>query len=224
MPTALIIDDEPAIRRLLRLALEGEGYRVLEADEGRVGLLEAARARPEVIVLDLGLPDKDGLEVLKNLREWSQIPVLILSVRDDEQDKVRALDLGADDFVNKPFGTSELLARLRAVQRRAAEQENESPVFRSGGLEVDLAARRVRVQGVETRLTATEYHLLRLLIRHAGKIVTQKQLLREVWGPQAEEQTQYLRVHLTHLRKKIDPKGTGLVETEPRVGYRLKAS
>lgn len=221
MPTALIIDDEAAIRRLLRLALEGNGYRVLESDHGRHGLLEAARARPDVIILDLGLPDMDGLDVLKNLREWSQIPVLVLSVRDDEKDKVRALDWGADDFVNKPFGTAELLARLRAVQRRAFEHDGESPLFHSNGLEVDLANRRVRVRGNETKLTATEYHLLRLLVRHAGKIVTQKQLLREVWGPQAEAQSQYLRVHFTHLRKKIDPDATGLIETEPRVGYRL---
>jgi two-component system, OmpR family, KDP operon response regulator KdpE len=222
MPTLLIIDDEAQIRRLLRLTLEAEGYRVLESDAGQHGLLEVARARPDAVILDLGLPDIDGLEVLRRIREWSQVPVLVLSVREGEEDKIRALDLGADDYVNKPFGAGELSARLRAVQRRSLEVGKDSPPFQSGGLQVDLPARRVLVKGREIKLTAIEYDLLRILVRHAGKIVTQKQLLKEVWGPQAQEQSQYLRVHFTHLRKKVDPDRRGLIETENRVGYRLR--
>lgn len=218
--TILIIDDEVQIRRLLRLTLEGAGWAVKECAAGAVGLIEAAHQRPDVIILDLGLPEMDGLEVLRRLREWSSVPVLVLSVRDDETDKVAALDLGADDYLTKPFGAAELLARIRAIQRRILETVEE-PIFRTGKLEVDLAARRVMVAGEEVRLTATEYALLHLLIKHAGKVVTQKKLLRDVWGPNSEEQSQYLRVYFTHLRKKVDPEGTGLIRTEPRIGYRL---
>ena len=221
VPTALVIDDEPQIRRLLRLTLESENYRVLESDNGQHGLVEVAKARPDVVILDLGLPDLDGLEVLRRIREWSQVPILILSVRDHEEEKIHALDLGADDYVNKPFAAGELLARLRAILRRATEIEKKEPIFKSGQLEVDLPQHQVSVSGQLIKLTATEFSLLRLLIRHAGKIVTQKQLLREVWGPNAEKHSQYLRVYFTHLRKKIDPNNEGLIETEPRVGYRL---
>lgn len=221
VPTALVIDDEPQIRRLLRLTLESENYRVLESDHGQHGLVEVAKARPDVVILDLGLPDLDGLEVLRRIREWSQVPVLILSVRDHEEEKIQALDLGADDYVNKPFAAGELLARLRAILRRVAELEKKEPIFKSGSLEVDLPQHQVFVKKQEVKLTATEFALLRLLVQHAGKIVTQKQLLREVWGPNSEEQSQYLRVYFTHLRKKIDPDNEGLIETEPRVGYRL---
>jgi two-component system KDP operon response regulator KdpE len=218
---ALIVDDEPPIRRLLRLALEPQGYRVLEADAGQLGLQEAAARRPDVIILDLGLPDMDGIAALKRLREWSQTPVLVLTVRDRESDKVAALDAGADDYLTKPFSTAELLARLRAVQRRAPEA-HEEPVFVSGGLTVDLAARTVMVDKQEVHLTATEYALLRELVRHAGKVVTHKQLLRAVWGPNAEEQSQYLRVYITHLRKKLETTASGkLIRTEPGIGYRL---
>jgi len=220
---ALIVDDEPPIRRLLRLTLEPQGYRVFEADNGQLGLQEAAARRPDVIVLDLGLPDMDGIAALKRLREWSQAPVLVLTVRDREADKVAALDAGADDYLTKPFGAAELLARLRAVQRRAPEA-HEEPVFVSGGLAVDLAARTVTLNKQDVHLTATEYGLLRELVRHAGKVVTHKQLLRAVWGPNAEEQSQYLRVYITHLRKKLETKESGkLIQTEPGIGYRLLA-
>jgi two-component system, OmpR family, KDP operon response regulator KdpE len=222
MQTILIIDDEAQIRRLLRITLEAEGYRVLESDHGQHGLIEVAKIRPDAVILDLGLPDMEGHEVLRRIREWSQVPVLILSVRDDEEEKIRALDLGADDYVNKPFSTGELSARLRAVQRRSSEAEKEVPLFQSGNLQVDLGSRGVLVKGEEIKLTAIEYALLRILVRHAGKIVTQKQLLKEVWGPKAEEESQYLRVYFTHLRKKVDPDRLGLIETENRVGYRLK--
>ncbi|HUI08635.1 MAG TPA: response regulator [Verrucomicrobiae bacterium] len=218
---ALIVDDEPPIRRLLRLTLEPQGYRVFEADNGQLGLQEAAARRPDVIVLDLGLPDMDGIAALKRLREWSQAPVLVLTVRDREADKVAALDAGADDYLTKPFSAAELLARMRAVQRRAPEA-HEEPVFVSGGLTVDQAARTVTVNKQEVHLTATEYGLLHELVRHAGKVVTHKQLLRAVWGPNAEEQSQYLRVYITHLRKKLETKTSGkLIQTEPGIGYRL---
>ena len=221
--TVLVIDDEPPIRRLLRLTLEPQGYRIYEAGNGQLGLQEAAAHRPDVIVLDLGLPDMEGVAVLKRLREWSQTPVLVLSVRDREADKVAALDNGADDYLTKPFGTAELLARLRAVQRRAPEAQEE-PVFVSGDLKVDLAARAVTLKNKEVHLTATEYALLRELVRHAGKVVMHAQLLRAVWGPNAESQSQYLRVYITHLRKKLETTTSGkLIQTEPGIGYRLLA-
>ena len=222
--TVLVIDDEAPIRRLLRLTLEPQGYRIHEAGNGQLGLQEAAARRPDVIILDLGLPDMDGVAVLKRLREWSQTPVLVLTVRDREADKVAALDNGADDYLTKPFGTEELLARLRAVQRRAPEAQEE-PTFVSGDLVVDLASRTVTVKKKEVRLTATEYALLRELVRHAGKVVMHAQLLRAVWGPNAEGQSQYLRVYITHLRKKLETTTSGkLIQTEPGIGYRLLAS
>jgi len=220
-PIVLVIDDEAAIRRLLRAALEPQNYQVCEAETGQLGLQEAVGRRPDVVILDLGLPDMDGLTVHKRLREWSQTPVLVLTVRDREADKVAALDSGADDYLTKPFGTAELLARLRAVQRRAAEAREE-PVFVSGSLTVDLAARTVTASKQEVHLTATEYALLHELVRHAGKVVTHRQLLRAVWGPNAESQSQYLRVYITHLRKKLetDPEQK-FIRTEPGIGYRL---
>ena len=223
--TALIIDDEIQIRRLLRVALEGADYAVQEADTGQLGLQEVALHRPDVVLLDLGLPDLDGLEVLRRLREWSEVPVLILSVRDGESDKVAALDAGADDYVTKPFSTVELLARLRAAQRRARPAE-DSAVYIHGPLQVDLAARRVTRAGREVRLTATEYALLALFVRHAGRVLTHRQILREVWGPKSEEHRTYLRVYLTHLRKKIepDPAAPTLLRTESGIGYRLAAA
>ena len=220
-PIVLVIDDEAAIRRLLRAALEPQNYQVYEAETGQLGLQEAVGRRPDVVILDLGLPDMDGLTVLKRLREWSQTPVLVLTVRDREADKVAALDSGADDYLTKPFGTAELLARLRAVQRRAPEAREE-PVFVSGSLTVDLAARTVTVSKQEVHLTATEYALLHELVRHAGKVVTHKQLLRAVWGPNAESQSQYLRVYITHLRKKLETDSKQkFIRTEPGIGYRL---
>ncbi len=225
LPTVLVIDDEVQIRRLLRVTLEANGYKVIEAATGKDGLAEAAQRHPDVILLDLGLPDLDGLSVLKRLREWSQTPVVILSVREGEDDKVAALDNGADDFVTKPFSSVELLARLRVAQRHSKPME-ENSVFQSGPLQVDLADRIVKVNGKEIKLTPTEYSLLRLLVRNAGKVVTQRQILKEVWGPNSLEQTHYLRVYMAHLREKIEinPAQPKLLITESGVGYRLMAS
>ena len=220
--TVLVIDDELQIRRLLRVCLEANGYRVFEAATGKEGLSEAAQHPPDVVILDLGLPDMDGLAVLKRLREWTRVPVVVLSVRDREEEKVAALDNGADDFVTKPFGSGELLARLRVAQRHAAPGAEVS-VFRSGGLEVDLTARLVKRNGQEVKLTATEYSLLRLLVKHVGKVLTHRHILREVWGPNSVEQTHYLRVYIAHLREKLErePSKPQLIATEPGVGYRL---
>ena len=220
--TALVIDDEPQIRKLLRVLLEQENYRGLESDDGRRGLAEVALRRPDVVLLDLGLPDMDGLTVLSQLRQWSQVPVLILSVRDSPEDKVAALDAGADDYVTKPFEAAELMARLRAIQRRVVGSADD-PVFTAGHLTIDFSTRTVTVQGREVKLTVTEYALLRQLALHAGKVMTQKQLLREIWGPSAEQQAQYLRVYMMHLRKKIEiaEAPEKLLRTESGIGYRL---
>lgn len=215
--TALIIDDEVQIRRLLRLALESRGYEVQEADSGLLGLQAAAVHRPDVILLDLGLPDVEGLEVLSRLREWSETPVLILSVRDEEQGKIAALESGADDYVTKPFATGELLARLAAIQRRHHGSDTPEIVF--GPLLLRLDRHEAILKGEELKLTPTEFAFLRALARHAGKIVTQRQLLREVWGPNSEEQTHYLRVYANLLRKKLGD--LLLIRNEPGIGYRL---
>ncbi len=221
-PVALVIDDETQIRRLLRIALEAEGYAVYEAKSGQEGLSSAVFRRPEVIILDLGLPDMDGKEVLKRLREWSEVPVLVLSVRADVQEKVAALDIGAEDYLTKPFHADEMMARLR-VLRRHSPPESEKSVFELGALLIDFAGRRVAINGQEIRLTATEYALLRVLARHGGRVVTHRQLLREVWGPNAEDRSQYLRVYMNHLRKKIeaDPTRPRIIKTEPGIGYRM---
>jgi two-component system, OmpR family, KDP operon response regulator KdpE len=221
-PTALIVDDEVQIRRLLRVCLESNGYQIMEAGTGQEAINEAAQRRPDVVVLDLGLPDMDGVAVLKRLREWSRVPVVVLSVRDREEDKIAALDNGADDYVTKPFGTGELLARLRVAQRHAAPGP-EMSVYRTGKLEVDLTARVVKLDGKEVKLTATEYSLLRVLVLNAGKVLTHRQLLREVWGPNYVEQTHYLRVYIAHLREKLeeDSSKPRLVSTEPGIGYRF---
>lgn len=221
-PVALVIDDEVQMRRLLRVNLEAQGYRVVEAATGQEGITEAAQRRPDVVLLDLGLPDLDGVTVLKRLREWSRVPVVVLSVRDREDDKIAALDNGADDYVTKPFSTGELLARLRVAQRRA-QTAPEVTVFRTGALEVDLTARIVRRNGQEVKLTATEYSLLRLFVQHAGKVLTHRQILREVWGPNNLEQTHYLRVYMAHLREKLEanPAQPEIFTTEPGIGYRL---
>ena len=222
-PVALVIDDEVQIRRLLRVVLESADYLVHEAETAAQGLTDAATRRPDVILLDLGLPDSDGVNVLRRLREWSQVPVIVLSVRDDEEGKVAALDAGADDYVTKPFSSAELLARLRAAQRKTRPEEEISR-FKSGDLIVDLTARVVTRAGHEVKLTATEYALLRLFVRHAGRVLTHRQILREIWGPKSEEHRQYLRVYVTHLRQKIerDPAAPELVKTEPGIGYRLE--
>ncbi|HVO91646.1 MAG TPA: response regulator transcription factor [Terriglobales bacterium] len=219
--TALVIDDEPQIRKLLRILLEQEQYRVCESESGRHGLSEIALRRPDVVLLDLGLPDIDGMAVLERIRQWSRVPVLVLSVRDGPEDKVAALDAGADDFVTKPFESAELLARLRAIQRRSQAGAAEA-IFEAGHLIIDFSAHTVKVKGHEVKVTATEYALLKLLATHAGKVVTHKQLLRDVWGPNAEEQSQYLRVYMMHLRKKIEVAGAErLLRTESGIGYRL---
>ena len=220
--TVLVIDDEIQIRRLLRLTLEANGYKVLEASCSQDGLVEAATRHPDIVILDLGLPDMDGVSVLKRLREWSRVPVVVLSVRDRDEDKVEALDGGADDYVSKPFSTPELLVRLRVALRHAQPSEEEVG-FQSGDLAVDLVNRRVTVKGQEIRLTATEYNLLRLLVRHAGKVLTHRQILKEVWGPNADNQMHYLRVYVARLREKIElvPSRPTLVITEPGIGYRL---
>lgn len=218
----LIVDDEPQIRRLLTVTLEANGYQVLPAVSGQEGLVLAAQHRPALIILDLGLPDQSGKEILVRLREWSNVPVVILSVESDEKGKVAALDAGADDYVTKPFDTDELLARLRVALRHAAKHE-EASVFQVNDFVVDLATRHVTVTGKEIKLTATEYDLLRFLVRHAGKVVTHRQILREVWGPGHDDDTHYLRVYIAHLRQKIEanPEQPKLILTELNVGYRL---
>jgi two-component system KDP operon response regulator KdpE len=221
-PTALVIEDDEEIRKLVCFILKQDRYRTLESDSGRQGLSDAALRRPDVVVLDLGLPDMDGMDVLQRLRQWSRVPVLILSVRDGAEDKVGALDSGADDYVTKPFEATELLARLRAIQRRAPYVV-EDACFEAGHLTIDFNSHIVKVQGREIKLTATEYALLKTLAQSAGKIVTHKHLLQEVWGPNAVDQAQYLRVYMMHLRKKIElaDEPEKLLRTESGFGYRL---
>ena len=218
----LVIDDEVQIRRLLRITLESAGHAVRDVDTGQLGLAEVARRPPDAVILDLGLPDLPGLEVLKRLREWSNVPVLVLTVRAAESDKIAALDAGADDHLTKPFGGGELLARIRALLRRApAGGEQATVAF--GDITVDLAARTVRRRGTEVKLTPREYAILRILVLHRGRVVTHGQILREVWGPRSEGNTHYLRVHMTHLRQKIEaePHRPRHLKTESGIGYRL---
>jgi two-component system KDP operon response regulator KdpE len=221
----LVIDDEAAIRRLLRVSLEAEGFTMLEASTGQEGLVIAANQRPDLIVLDLGLPDIDGLTALKRLREWSDLPVVVLTVKDSETEKVALLDARADDYVTKPFGVPELLARLRVALRHKKTAAGD-PFFSNGDIQIDFADRKVSVRGDTVHLTVTEYELLRILARHAGKVVTQRHILKEVWGPQYVEQTQYLRVYIAQLRRKIerDPSRPALIMTESGVGYKLALS
>jgi two-component system KDP operon response regulator KdpE len=221
-PTLLIIDDEPQIRRLLRVTLEGGGYRVRETDTAILGLQEIAHQAPDGVLLDLGLPDLDGTEVIRRLRDWSRVPVLVLSVREGEDDKIAALDAGADDYLTKPFNGRELLARVRAILRRT-QITNEPAIARIGAIEIDRSAHVVRRENTEVHLTAKEYALFALLVQHRGKVVTHRQILREVWGPNAEENTHYLRVVMTHLRQKleVDPHAPRHFKTESGIGYRL---
>jgi two-component system, OmpR family, KDP operon response regulator KdpE len=224
-PTVLVIEDEPQMRRFLRASLESHGYHLVEAVTAREGLLQATGRNPDVILLDLGLPDLDGLEVTRRLREWSRTPVIVVSARGREDDKIAALDAGADDYLTKPFGMGELLARLRAALRRAARPDGaEEATIETGELRVDLAARLVHRAGAEVHLTPIEYKLLATLARHLGKVLTHRQLLKEAWGPNAVEHTHYLRVYMTQLRHKLehDPSRPRYLVTEPGVGYRLK--
>jgi len=226
-PLVLLIEDEAPIRHYLRSALEQENYRLTEAESGRQGLAHATNQPPDLIILDLGLPDMDGLAVIQRVREWSHVPIVILSARGQEKDKVAALDAGADDYVTKPFGVGELLARLRVALRHAASGSAGglagSSVVQIGDLKVDLAARRVFLQDGDVRLTPIEYRLLTTLVRHAGKVLTHRFLLREVWGPGAVEEVHYLRVHAANLRRKLeaDPARPRYLLTEQGVGYRF---
>jgi two-component system KDP operon response regulator KdpE len=218
----LVIDDEKQMRRLLRYTLERAGYRVREATNGSEGLLEAAHHHPDLIILDLGLPDTSGLQVLQRLREWTSTPVVILSVQSAEDEKVTALDSGADDYITKPFGGCELLARLRVLQRRNKPAE-EPKVVRFGAIEVDCVYRRVRKAGSPVKLTAREYGILQLLVANSDRVLTHRQILREVWGPQAEQKTHYLHVFMLRLRQKLedDADAPKYLQTELGVGYRL---
>ncbi len=221
-PLILIIEDDSQIRRFLRAALAADGYRVHESLTAEDGLTQAAARQPDLILLDLGLPDRDGLEVIRDVRQFSQVPIVILSARGQEQDKIAALDSGADDYVGKPFAIGELMARIRAALRRASPAAPEE-LFRFGPVEVDLDKRAVRMDGQEVHLTPNEYKLLVVLIRYPGKVLTQRQLLNEVWGPNHTEQAQYLRVYIAQLRRKLerDPARPKHLQTEPGVGYRL---
>jgi two-component system, OmpR family, KDP operon response regulator KdpE len=222
LPRILVIDDELAIRRFLHTVLSSKEFSLHEAENGHAGLASAAAFRPDVILLDLGLPDLDGIEVIKRIREWSPVPIIVLSVRDRENDKVAALDAGADDYLTKPFGVGELLARIRAALRRSIQQTPE-PVFTNDDLVVDLTRRRVTVSGSDIQLTPTEYDILRLLVTHAGKVLTHGQILKQVWGIAYLEQPHVLRVNVSNLRRKIeaDPSRPRHIITEPGVGYRL---
>jgi two-component system, OmpR family, KDP operon response regulator KdpE len=222
----LVVEDEPQVMRFLRATLPTQGYRLVEAVTGQQGLVEAATRTPDLILLDLGLPDLDGVEVTRRLRGWSKTPIIVLSARGQESDKIQALDAGADDYLTKPFGMGELLARMRVALRNAARagEGAAEPVFEVGELRVDLSARRVAVAGREVHLTRTEYNLLATLVKHAGKVVTHRQLLRDVWGPGAAGQSHYLRVYMGQFRHKLesDPARPRYLETETGVGYRLR--
>ena len=222
-PRILVIDDEPQILRFLRTALDANGFEVIEARTGTEGLRKALSESPDVIVLDLGLPDTDGKVVLREIRKTSETPVLILSARERESEKVEALDLGADDYVNKPFGIDELTARLRAAQRHRLRQQGEAPVFRAGDLAIDILRRSVKRGEEIIHLTPKEFDLLRLFVKHAGKVLTQRQILEQVWGPAHVENAEYLRVYIGQLRRKMHAtREMPIIETEPGVGYRLR--
>jgi two-component system KDP operon response regulator KdpE len=225
MTRVLVIDDEIQIRRLLRISLEKQGYDVYEAETGKDGVRMVLVAKPDIIILDLGLPDRDGLSVLTELRAWSTVPVIVLSVRNTEEDIVRLLNAGADDYLIKPFNTGELIARIQVAIRHHAPQTGEK-VFVTGRLTVDLFNREVKVAGEIVKLTPTEYALVRFFVQHAGRILTHRQIIREVWGPAMEDETNYLRVYINALRKKVEtnPQMPELLVTEPGVGYRLKVS
>lgn len=222
----LLIEDEPQMRRFLRITLQGHGYTLFETATGEEGLMQSATRNPDVVLLDLGLPDIDGLEVTKRLREWSEVPIIVISAREQEEDKIRALDAGADDYLTKPFGAGEMLARIRVALRHRAmlRSGQRDPDFRLGDLHVDLGARRVFLKSVEIHLTPLEYRLLTVLIRNAGKVITHAHLLKEVWGSPYTGQTEYVRVYMAQLRRKLeeDPAQPKFLLNEPGIGYRLK--
>jgi two-component system, OmpR family, KDP operon response regulator KdpE len=222
----LLIEDEPQMRRFLRITLQSHGYRLAEAATGQEGIMEAATRNPDVVLLDLGLPDLDGIEVIIRLREWSEMPVIVLSAREQEEDRIKALDAGADDYLTKPFGAGELLARIRVALRHKAilQTGQEESTFVLDNLRVDLAKREVFLNDTKVHLTPIEYRLLAVLVKYAGKVVTHSQLLKEVWGPSYANQTQYLRVYMAQLRHKLeaDPARPRFLTNEPGVGYRLK--
>jgi two-component system KDP operon response regulator KdpE len=222
----LLIEDEPQMQRFLRIVLQGQGYCFIEAQTGQEGLVQAATRSPDIILLDLGLPDIDGLEVTRRLREWSDIPIIVLSAREQEQDKIKALDAGADDYLTKPFGAGELLARIRVAIRHKVMRQSTTgePVFILDNLRVDMSRRQVFLNEQEVHLTPIEYKLLTVLIQNAGKVVTHNQLLKEAWGPSYTKETQYLRVYMTQLRHKLelDPARPRFLINEPGIGYRLK--
>jgi len=219
----LVVDDEPAIRRFLHSALSAHGHTIFDAASGQEALARVVADRPDLVILDLGLPDMDGIEVTRRLREWTSLPIIILSVRGEEGDKIAALDAGADDYLTKPFGAGELMARMRAVMRHVAPMADDA-IFSTGELTVDLARRRVLLAELEIQLTPTEYDLLRLLVTHAGKVLTHTQLLRQVWGTGYEQEAHLLRVNISNLRRKLepDPSRPHYILTEPGVGYRLR--
>ena len=219
----LVVDDESSIRRYLQAALSAQGFTVYEAATGQEGLNAVIAHRPDIMILDLGLPDLDGIEVTRQLREWSPVPIIILSVRETENEKVAALDAGADDYLTKPFGTGELMARMRVVMRRLTSAPDE-PVLQVGDLKMDLSRRLVTVDGNQVSLTPTEYDILRLLLQNAGKVITHRQLLRQIWGTAYESEMHILRVNISNLRRKIepDPARPHYIVTEPGVGYRLR--
>ena len=223
MINVLIVEDEKEIRRFLRTALEAEGLRVHEADTLQRGLIEAATRKPDMVILDLGLPDGDGLTFIHDFRQWSQTPIVVLSARSEEEDKIAALDAGADDYLSKPFGIGELQARLRVALRRHGSQQHPDPVFRFSDSEVDLASRRITRGGAEVHLTPIEFRLLAVLLNNHGKVLTQRQLLSQVWGPNAVEHSHYLRIYMAHLRQKLeeDPARPRHLLTETGVGYRF---
>ena len=225
-PKVLVVDDEPQIRRFLRASLQSHDYTVIEAENGKEGLRVCTVQKPDLLILDLGLPDMDGLEVIKMVREWSQIPIIVLSIRSDDVDKIEALDRGANDYVTKPFSMGELLARMRAALRQGAGGGGEeAAVVTAGDISIDLAKRLITLGGTPVKLSRTEYDLLKILAAHPGKVITHQQLLQEVWGPAYVEETQYLRVYIGQLRQKLerDPAAPKHLITEPGVGYRLQA-
>ena len=226
-PNILVIEDEPPLRKFLRVTLESQQYNVIEVSRGEEGLRHAAVDQPDLIILDLGLPDLDGIEVTRRLREWSAVPIIVVSARGREQDKVVALDAGADDYLTKPFGVGELLARVRVALRHAnrVQLDSDDPVFEVAGLKVDLAKREVCVEGKPVHLTPNEYRVMTVLVKNAGRVLTHRQLLHDVWGPGSGNETHYLRVYMNQLRQKLEaePARPRYLLTEPGVGYRLAA-